>query len=347
MANDVDAFMATMVARSPPVPVGLAVTLVRERYGLETEATRLTGERDENFRMRAADGTEYVLKIAHPAEPPAVTDLSIAALRHVAQSDPALPCPRVVPEREGHTHVRFVDERGSDRIARILTYLPGKLLGGAVRSARQRRACGRIAGRLSQALRGFEHPAAHRAIVWDVRHARQVRRLLEEVPGFPHRRLAAELLERIVPRIESRLPALRQQVVHDDINPLNVLVDPGDEARVSGIIDFGDLTLTALIADVAVTAAEQIPEDCGDDAGAARAAVLDVASAYHESVPLEGQELAILGTLTAGRLAANLVVHEWHRYHNSAGGHYAPLAPDFIRSRLAIARDLSLEGITL
>ncbi len=335
--------MATMVARSAPVPTELAVALARERYGLETRATRLTGERDENFRLQAADGAEYVLKIAHSAEERAVTDLATAALLHVAKTDPTLPAPRVVRERTGATHVSFLDEGGCERTARILTYLPGKLIGMATRSVRQRQACGRIAGRLSNALRGFEHPAAHRAIVWDVAHVRRVRELLEQVRDFPHRPAAVGLLERIVPWVESRLPRLRRQVVHNDVNPLNVLVEPADQARVSGIIDFGDLTHTALIADVAVTAAEQIPADCGDDARSARVALLDVALAYHEVVPLEEEELALLGTLVAARLAANLVVHEWHLQQNPAGGHYARLAPDFIRARLAIAGELSLE----
>ena len=345
--NDLDAFMATMVARSTPVPIERALALVQERYGLETTATRLTGERDENFRLRAADGAEYVLKIAHSAEEPALTELATAALLHIAKTDPELPCPRVVRERTGASHVRFVDDGGSERTARVLTYLPGKLLGVAARSARQRRACGTVAGRLSRALHSFEHAAAHRAIVWDVRHAGELRRLLAEQPDFPHRPAAAELLERIVPRIESRLPRLRHQVVHNDINPLNVLVDPGDEAHVCGVIDFGDLTHTALIADAAVAAAEQIPPDCGDDARLAGAAVLDLAAAYHEIAPLEEAELALLGTLTAARLAANLVVHEWHVHHNPGGGHYAPLAPPFIRDRLAIARQLSLEEFRL
>jgi Ser/Thr protein kinase RdoA (MazF antagonist) len=200
---------------------------------------------------------------------------------------------------------------------------------------------------LSRALRGFEHGAAHRAIVWDVRHAAGLRRLLQELPAFPHRNAAVELLERIVPRIESRLPGLRHQIVHNDINPLNVLVEPADEACVSGIIDFGDLTYTALIADVAVTAAEQIPQECGDDAAGARAAVLDIAGAYHESMPLEEAEMAMLGTLAAARLAANLVVHEWHIHHNPTGDHFVPLDPDFIHARLSIAAELSREEIKL
>ena len=196
---------------------------------------------------------------------------------------------------------------------------------------------------MTRALHNFEHPAAYRVIVWDVRHAVQVRRLLEQLPHLPCRQAAADLLERIVPIVESQLPCLRQQVVHNDLNPLNILVDPADEERVTGIIDFGDVTHTALIADVAVTAAELIPEDCIAKTGRAPAAVLDIATAYHEKLPLLQEELVVLGSLVAARLVANVVVHEWHRHHNPSGGHYAALAPDFIRARLEIAGELLLE----
>ena len=200
---------------------------------------------------------------------------------------------------------------------------------------------------MTAALRNLEHPAAHRAIVWDVRHAAQVRRLLEQLPHLPCRQAAADLLRRIVPVVESQLPCLRQQLVHNDLNPLNILVDPADDGRVTGIIDFGDVTHTALIADVAVTAAELIPEDCTAQTGRARAAVLDIATAYHERLPLLQQELVVLGPLVAARLVANVVVHEWHIHHNPSGGHYAALDPNFIRARLDIAEELLLEEFNL
>src|SRR6516165_10697877 len=123
MAGDVDAFMATMVMQPHPLELARAISLARERYGIEARAARLTGERDENFRLTAADGSDYVLKVAHPAESPAVTDLTTAALLHLESEEPGLPCPRVVPERGGQTHVRFIDEMGSARTARLLTYL--------------------------------------------------------------------------------------------------------------------------------------------------------------------------------------------------------------------------------
>jgi hydroxylysine kinase len=346
MAAHVDAFLATMVAPSRPLPVERVLALVREHYDLKPLATRLTGERDENFRLTAADGAEYVLKIANPAENPAETDLQTAALLHIENTDSALPCPRVLRDRAGRTHVRFLDECGTERTARVVTFLPGRLLGASRRSRRQRVACGHIGARLSLALRGFGHAAARRTIVWDVRHTAHMRRLLAELPHFPYHSAAHKLLERIVPRIESQLPHLRHQMVHNDLNPLNILVDPADEERVTGVIDFGDMTHTALIADVAVCGAELIPPDCSDPAEA-HASVLDVARAYHASFPLLADELALLGALVAARLLMTLVIHEWHVQRNPDSGHFKALDADFMRARLHIADRSQLEDIRL
>lgn len=347
MAGDVNTFMATMVTPSRRVPLERALALVRERYGLEPRATtRLTGERDENFRLTVGDGAEYVLKIANPAENPAETDFQTAALLHIEKTDPALPCPRVLRDRTGSAYVRFVDEGAAERTARVLTFLPGQLLGASTRSQQQRAACGRIGARLTLALRGFEHPAATRAIVWDVRHTGHMRALLEDLARFPYQRPARELLGKLAPAIESQLPLLRHQIVHNDLNPLNILVDPAAADRVIGVIDFGDMTHTALIADVAVCAAELIPLDCVAP-GAARESILDVARAYHACVPLLQTELALLGALVAARLLMTVVIHEWHVQRNPASGHYQPLAEAFMRARLETADRLLLEEIRL
>lgn len=336
MAEDLDAFMATMVAHARPVPIERAVAFARERYGLAAQATRLSGERDESFRLTVPDGRRYVLKIASPAESPQVTELQTAALLHLESTDAALPCPRVLPALHGEVSVRFEDEAGGGRTARILSYLPGRLLGECSRSARQRAGCGRLGGRLARALGGFEHPAADRLMIWDVRQVRHLSGLLEQLPGFAFRAEVVRLLARMVPAIEARLPAMRQQVVHNDLNPRNILVDPQEETRVSAVIDFGDLTRTAPIADVAVAGADLIPPGCADAASAGEC-VLDVARGYHEWLPLLPAELAILGTLVAARLLMNVVVHQWHVQHNPSSRHFAPLEPDFMRAQLELA----------
>ena len=57
-ASDLDAFMATMVAPSVPISCGDAEKFACELYDLRATATRLTGERDENFKLVGSDGRE-------------------------------------------------------------------------------------------------------------------------------------------------------------------------------------------------------------------------------------------------------------------------------------------------
>jgi len=346
MPGDVHAFMATMVAAARPVEPERAAALLREHYGFTPRSlARLTGERDENFRVTREDGAEYVLKIANPAEDPAETGLQTAALLHLETADATLPVPRVARTTRGAMQVRLQDGSVA-RTARLLSYLPGRLIGAAARSSAQRSACGRLGADLALALRGFAHPAAARAIVWDVRHTGHMRSLLTDLPDFPFQHEVAALLEHLVPRIESQLPRLRHQVLHNDLNPLNLLVDPADETRVTGVIDFGDMTRAAIIADVAVAAAELIPPDCAGPQEA-RAAVRDVASGYHARLPLAAEELALLGVLAAARLLMTVVIHEWHVQRNPDSGHYAALDADFMRARLAIAAALAREEMRL
>jgi hydroxylysine kinase len=329
-ASDLDAFMATMVAARDAVPLTAAAQLAREEYGLEVTATRLSGERDENFKLTDADGRLYVLKIASAAEDPLITDLPTAALLHMERVDPQFPCPRVLRNRAGLTQVRY-----DERTARILTYLPGKTLRSARRSSRQRATCGRLAARLGVALRSFTHAAAERFLIWDLRHAGRTVGLLGELQDFPARETVIELIVKIDARIASEFPHLRQQVIHNDLNDMNLLVDPHDEAVVTGVIDFGDLAHTALIADVAIVAADQIAVGQPH-----RDSIADIVMAYHDITPLLSQELAMLNPLIAGRVLTDVVIASWHRRHNPTGTHYSNLDPVYVRERVELAAEL-------
>jgi len=335
MASDLQEFMATMVVASAAVPPEAAQTLARDLYGLEAIATRLTGERDENFKLSCPDGSRYVLKIANAAEDPAITDLPTAALLHVERVDPDFPCPRVLRSRDRRTQVHYEDGSGVTRIARVLSYLAGKTLRSSVRSGIQRAACGRTAARLGLALRNFVHPAASRPLIWDLRNVGQTRALLTELPGFPRREGVAAVIRQIEARIAPHFEGLRQQVVHNDMNNLNVLVEPADETAIAGVIDFGDLAHTALIADVAIAAADQIADDASP-----HDSIRDFVSAYHETTPLLPAELALLNSLIAGRLLMDVVIPSWHRVMNPAGTHYADFDTEFILARLELASGL-------
>ncbi len=339
-----DALLMQLIVDPVGVTEEQAVSLAREHYGLAVRVARLTGERDENFKLTAPVGTEYVLKVASARESPAATELQTAALLHLERVDPRIPCPRVVRTRDGEAGVRLRDAKGAERSAHVLSYLPGRLLCDAVPSNTQREACGRLAGQLAHALGSFSHPGAHRAILWDVRHVHKLTGILEELSTLPCQALARVFLAQAVPEIEARVAGLRQQVLHNDLNRRNILVDPGNESRITGVIDFGDMVYTALIADVAVGCAELIPPDCCDVA-CANGCVRDFLRGYQTAMPLLEQELDMLSVLVAVRLFTNAVVNEWYVRNNPLSRHTTAQEPKLLCMQIEFALKFLRQGV--
>lgn len=283
-----------------------AEAIARERYGLEGRAEWLWGEKDSNYRLALADGREYLLKILNPAESPAVTSMHSQALIHVESRDPEIPLQRVIRTLEGEADFRMTDAAGQERSVRMVTFAPGVAQKGAPHSKAQRRAVGVWLARMQTALADFTHEAAHHRITWDMKHAATMRDLL---PAFGDRPIRARL-ERAVDDFDARIApamaALPAQVVHNDFNMENILVDPADPDRISGIIDFGDMVHAPLLFDVAVGAAYQMGEEEDPVAGAC-----DFLEGY-ASLKTPGEaELALLYPAIVTRLVMRLAIPEW------------------------------------
>ncbi|MGF6307087.1 hydroxylysine kinase [Bradyrhizobium sp. i1.8.4] len=285
-----------------PIAEVQAQKLARKYYGLSAEIRRLDSERDQNFRLRTQDGPEYVLKIANPAEDRAVTNLQTEALRHIADRDPLLPIPRIIPTQDGAAELEIGFDDGTMRVVRLLSFLAGTPMHQATPSAALRRDVGRCAARLALALRDFVHPGASHKLLWDIQHATELRPLLDAVPSAQR-----VLVERVLNHFEADampvLARLPKQALHNDLNPHNIVVDATSQAHVCGIIDFGDLTATARINDLAIAAAYQVTDS--DDP---LAPALDLVAAYHAVSPLEPRERGILFDLIATRMVLTIVI---------------------------------------
>ena len=107
-------------------------------------------------------------------------------------------------------------------------------------------------------MRGFFHPAAGHELMWDMKHASRVRDLLVHIEDESEARIGTALSRQFRSHALPKLPHLRAQVIHNDLNPHNVLVSPDDHDRIAGIIDFGDMVHAPLINNLAVAAAYQI-----------------------------------------------------------------------------------------
>jgi Ser/Thr protein kinase RdoA (MazF antagonist) len=220
---------------APPVADGEAAGILRDLFGLDGELTVLPSERDHNFRVRAPQG-EYVLKIAHPGENPAVTHFQTEALRWIAVADPTLAVPAVIPARDGAFETAMAIG-GVSRIVRLLTYMPGRLLIQAPRLAAQDRALGAFLARLGLALRGFCHPAMNaNDILWDLRRLAQVEPFLAEIADPTARELATAAINQAKAHALPVLPRLRAQIVHNDMNPCNVVVREDRPEVVAGVL---------------------------------------------------------------------------------------------------------------
>lgn len=281
-----------------------AAGLARALFGLSGRITRLASERDANFQVTTEDGAAFVLKIGNAAEDPAIATFQTAALRHVALRAPGLPVPLVRPARDGRDATAVSLEAGSRHVVRLLTFLPGAVQSRTAPSRPQAANLGRCLAALGRALRDFRHPAADHDLLWDLKRAARLRSLLPLLPAG-QRTLAGRPLDRFEAEVLPRLAAFRRQVVHNDLNPHNVLVDPADPSRITGLLDFGDMVDTHLVNDVAVAAAYQV--DGADRLGQIAAFV----GGYHDVSPLTPEEVEALPDLIALRQAMTLLIAGW------------------------------------
>ena len=274
--------------------------LLRDAYGLTGTLRRLAGERDLNHAV----DDRYVLKVQNATDGEDVIEFSSLAIAELGRREPGLPVAQVVPARDGALWRPVGDDAGRTCFARLFTFLGGHHPEPDELTERALRDWARTAARVGRGLRGFFHPAARYEIAWDVARAADQRAHVGVVAAAD-RAVVATALDRFAQRVQPALGGLRAQVVHNDLGRANVLVDDG--GAVSGIIDFGDMTHTALVCDLAVTVADVV-----NGRADALGAIAPMIAGYVSVTPLGREEADVLGDLIAARLAITAVIMSKH-----------------------------------
>ena len=327
--NTTSDIFTVMSALPPDVSAQAAQRVARDHWGLTAQAKVLSGERDRNFHLRAADGHEFVLKFANPAEDPAFTDMQIQALRHIAAADPDFAVPRLIPRPDGTAEIVLPGPDGARQRVRLLSWVGGLPVAESRTGPAQRAAYGRAVARLQTALAGFTHPASGHQMAWDLQHALRLRDITFTIPHDAVRGTLTDLLDEFEALVTPALPRLPRQIVHNDLNRMNVLVDPAAHDRVVGVIDFGDISLTAIIFDIAIAAVSLPPPEIGP-----AEAIGQMVAGYHARHPLSPEEAALLPLLMATRIGMGTTLASWHR-------HTQPDNPHFDLSEAALLRRLA------
>src|SRR6266704_6269233 len=279
--------------------------ILRDGFGVESSSLKsLAGERDQNFRVDTPGGQRFLFKISNPADDRPILAMQAAAIRHIERVDPDLPVMRALPTAAGDSWVEVPGPDGRTYPARLFTFLPGQVTANTALTAEAIWSVGRTTARLGRALRGFFHPAADYEILWDITRLPALRPLLGHVSDAARRAQVERVLDRFEARAAPALPGLRAQVIHADLSLNNVLL--GEDLRVSGIVDFGDMPHAPLVCDLAVAVADVL-HGRDDAVGAAEAMI----GGYVAVTPLDDEEAGLLADLVAARLVTDITLTAW------------------------------------
>src|SRR5262249_40331239 len=304
-----DAEADVLVGQPPMFTTDAASELAERGLGLVGAATALGSERDQGFMIIGDDGPLGVLKISNTNEDAAILDMETRAALHVLAVDPSLPIAPPIPVLAADPatfNIRVPGPTGALHFVRANGFVPGRasvdpneLDGNALFGH------GVTLARLGRAMRSFFHPSAARTLLWDVQHASALRPMTGAIED-QHRSLVEDVLDRFETFVEPRWPRLRSQVIHGDVTLDNALVD--EQGRISGIVDWGDMSFSALVCDL-TSALESLL------AGRDRDHVIPLAmrfiDGYRSITWLEPDELAGLPDLLCARLVTVAVLFSW------------------------------------
>ncbi|GAB5373929.1 MAG: phosphotransferase [Acuticoccus sp.] len=280
-----------------------SMRLAKAMFAIDARATRLTSERDCNFLLHEeGTGARYVFKVANADETREVVAFQLGALMRLAEVDPTLPVPRVVPDTAG-APIAVVMIGDRPHLACVLTFLPGQPLAGTTITATHAHQCGALLARMNRGLADYRHEAEERHLLWDISHVEAVRPRLEDI-AEPRTRLAAHRALDRVSAVADQIATLDRQVIHNDLNPHNVLAGPG--GGVNGIIDFGDMVSAPRVNDIATAASYFVGAGEGPLGLAPR-----LAGAWAAGIGPSETERALLPALVGARAVLTLAITTW------------------------------------
>ncbi|WP_196248662.1 phosphotransferase [Rhodococcoides fascians] len=304
-----------------------AKTIARLVYGVDATVSRLTGERDDNFRLDTPDA-RWMMKVAHVRESPSVTEFQSAILGHLA--DTTVTLPRLVPTSSGRPHTWVSGGPAEGRAVRMTTFLQGRSLRSTPVGPALAFELGRTLAVVDDALADFSHPGADVELLWDIQQADRTRELVTHNASVSGANTLTAGLAHVVSTVLPRLDPLPKQVIHNDFNPDNVLVDAQGAV---GVLDFGDAVVAPRVIDLAVAASYHVESsESADVLGTA----LDLIAGYHATSPLTEAEIGLLYELMKARILVAISIASWRAARFPDNDEYISRNTATSRRRLAV-----------
>ena len=283
--------------------------VIQDTYQLDVELTRLDGEYDLNFGATGKGlqvGQQYLFKVMRASCQADFVAMLCQAHKHIdtTQQDVAKLIPKIIADKFGHSYSLVNDTEGVPRLIWMQSHIQGQMYTHIQPHSLQLISqLGRALAQLDRAMEDFKHPLLDAPIKWNLMQASWIEERLTLIQD-PQKQAIVSQTHRHFSDLLPQLQLLPQQAIHNDVNDYNLLVKTSVQApsQLTGIIDFGDITLAPRICNLAICAAYVVLDHPHPEQ-----ALMSLVEAYHQASPLSPQESDCLFDLLLMRLAVSVV----------------------------------------
>ncbi|XP_028600453.2 hydroxylysine kinase isoform X1 [Podarcis muralis] len=303
-----------------------ATELVQKIFGLTVlELKPLPSYDDQNFYVCASAALEgkaesaqnFVLKIINCEDSQNTELIEVQTQVMIFLNGEGFPVQTPHSTKEGGImFLESVDTGSAKRayIVRLLSYLPGKTVATIHMSPPLLYELGRMAARMDKTLtEKFQHPLArslHRGgFIWNLANVPLLEQYIHALGRSEYLDAVKWAIDQFRRKIVPNLHSFRPCIIHGDLNDHNILVDTDftspkrSQYRVSGILDFSDMSYGYYVFEVAILIMYMMIES--KDPLSVGGHVL---AGYESIVPLTEEERDALFLLVSGRFAQSLVM---------------------------------------
>ncbi|XP_067829440.1 hydroxylysine kinase-like [Heptranchias perlo] len=320
----------------PSLSEAQAVELVGQLYGLKVSSVQpLPSYDDQNFHILVSEtkGTGdhsngYILKVLNTVDSQDADLVEVQTRVMTFLNKKGFPSPTTIPTVDGKIMSLETIEQGTDyrqHMVRLLTYLPGTPLAKFTLDHRTFYKVGRTVAQMDKILHEeFRHPTVkslHREeFMWSLSNTHLLEKYLHEMEESDTHSIVEQVIQQFKENILPNLGKFRKGVIHGDCNDFNILLEPMEpsaevtvdkcdlirpqpEFRISGILDFGDMSFGCFVYELAIAIAYLMIES-RDPIGLGG----HVIAGFESVIPLTEEERGAVFLLVLCRFSQSLVM---------------------------------------